>query len=493
MNISEFQEKLDSEFPGRYVILSRLGNGLFLFRDVTRNVEFEYKFRALVSKLRDRPDHVFFKTHGERVLEYQEILDRLAPNRFRVISFHGVGQSLKIEFMDVARNLVVHQTLASIKRKLGSDSEYLFSPTSKEAREKYINTCLEKYGVDSYSATDEFKGKYEATSVAKFGVTHPTKNPDVAAKISSSVNYDQMVASATKSNMDRLGVTHPMKLLEHRKKVFASFDEKYGVSNPIHVPGAMDKSIRTRIESGQIRTHDGLTFRQIAEMYDVPISFVRRSFKLNPETAIDRIKSYTPGGSSLAGLVSSWFIDVPSILDRKIPLSNRRPDILFDGKVIVECDGLFWHSELSANATWKPDRLYHSNKLLEYESLGYRALFFRSDEIFKKPDIVKSIISNALGRNLVKVHARKCSITDSVDKNFFVSNHLMGPGSGRSFGLVHDGVVVSAIRVKNVGDGGLDVSRFCNMSLTTVNGAYSRLIGHVSVRQTTRKHCRGLS
>ena len=45
-----------------------------------------------------------------------------------------------------------------------------------------FTTCLQKYGVDSYSKTNEYKYKLKKTSLEKYGVEHPMKSNIVKDK-----------------------------------------------------------------------------------------------------------------------------------------------------------------------------------------------------------------------------------------------------------------------------------------------------------------------
>jgi hypothetical protein len=47
----------------------------------------------------------------------------------------------------------------------------------------YANTCLDKYGVDHYSKTDQFKIDYANTCLDKYGVDHPMKTVEVFQKV----------------------------------------------------------------------------------------------------------------------------------------------------------------------------------------------------------------------------------------------------------------------------------------------------------------------
>src|SRR5574343_128977 len=46
----------------------------------------------------------------------------------------------------------------------------------------YANTCLDKYGVDHYSKTEQFKIDYANTCLDKYGVDHPMKTIEIFQK-----------------------------------------------------------------------------------------------------------------------------------------------------------------------------------------------------------------------------------------------------------------------------------------------------------------------
>ena len=65
----------------------------------------------------------------------------------------------------------------------------------------YANTCLDKYGVDHYSKTDQFKIDYANTCLDKYGVDHYSKT-------------DQFKIDYANTCLDKYGVDHPMKTIE---------------------------------------------------------------------------------------------------------------------------------------------------------------------------------------------------------------------------------------------------------------------------------------
>jgi hypothetical protein len=52
-----------------------------------------------------------------------------------------------------------------------------------EVDRKRKGTMLEKYGVESYNSTDEFKYRRKATWMEKYGVDNPTKNIEILEKV----------------------------------------------------------------------------------------------------------------------------------------------------------------------------------------------------------------------------------------------------------------------------------------------------------------------
>lgn len=63
-------------------------------------------------------------------------------------------------------------------------------------------------------------------------------------------------------------------------------------------------------------------------------------------------------------------------------------------------------------------------------------------------------------------------------KQFLIENHLMGPGSGKSFGLFFNDKLISLIQIrcKNIENKIYEISRFCTVLNTTVIGGFSKLL-----------------
>ena len=168
-------------------------------------------------------------------------------------------------------------------------------------------------------------------------------------------------------------------------------------------------------------------------------------------------------------------------------LSNDRHELkgseidiyLPDYRIGIELNGLFWHNELHK------DDNYHVNKLNNALDNGISLYQFYEDEWLYKKNIVKSIISNALNKNVNKYYARKCVIkkVDYKDAvNFFNTNHLQGYCNSKyRYGLYYNNELVSMMMFSktrintNNQRHEYEMTRFCNKLNATVIGGASKL------------------
>jgi len=119
-----------------------------------------------------------------------------------------------------------------------------------------------------------------------------------------------------------------------------------------------------------------------------------------------------------------------------------------DLEIGFEYNGLYWHSEsvlLHNNRSPKSDH----EKLLELQSQGIRLIQIFEDEWINKQDIVKSRITNILGKTSQKIPARQCCVREISSKEasrFCNSNHVMSAGrSNVRIGLYHADDLVSVM------------------------------------------------
>lgn len=168
--------------------------------------------------------------------------------------------------------------------------------------------------------------------------------------------------------------------------------------------------------------------------------------------------------------------------DRSI-LGNKEIDILVpSAKLGIEYDGLYWHSDEFRNKN------YHINKTEECIAANIRLIHIFEDEWSDKKEIIKSMLSNILGKTHKKIYARSCEIREVEQKekiDFLNANHIQGNVSSKiNYGLYYNDELVSLMcfgkpRInlgsKNTKDDEYELLRFCNKLYTTVIGGASKL------------------
>lgn len=372
--------------------------------------------------------------------------------------------------------------------------------STEECKKKIKETCLEKYGVENYTQTEEMKEKSKRTNLKKYGTEFAFSNETVKEKIKQT-NLEKYGVENPSSNeeikekrkqtclekfgteyylgsedvkqktVEKLGVDNPFRLPEIIQKIKKTNIEKYGVDHRMKIKDVAkannEKGLQTKIETGQVQIYDGKTVFDWAKITGYSQS---RFGVLVNQHGWDKAIKMTPRVSSLEAAMENFLIEENIEYNKQVSIEKSFADFSIRN-VLLEVDGLFWHSDK------KKDRNYHKNKRTMYIKNGYKPMFFREDEINHKFEIVKSIIRNKLGF-LESIGARKCKVV-KVDKKeakkFFIDNHLMGSGGGITYGLKLDDELLSCIQMRRKGES-WEVSRFCNKINSSISGAFTRLL-----------------
>lgn len=171
--------------------------------------------------------------------------------------------------------------------------------------------------------------------------------------------------------------------------------------------------------------------------------------------------------------------------DRTILPSGKEIDILIpDKKIGIEYDGLVWHSDKFKN------KRYHLDKTEECSKNGVRLIHIFEDEWVNKPELVKSMISNILGKSENRIFARKCiakTIDSKTANEFIEKNHIQGKAiSSINIGLFYLDELVSVMTFgkPRISMGhknkkyDYELIRFCNKLNTSVVGAAGKLFNY---------------
>jgi hypothetical protein len=363
---------------------------------------------------------------------------------------------------------------AGVRNKAETTNEKVYGGPAPacdlKIQQKIKETNLERYGGIAPLCSPQVRDKLKATNQKRYGVDNPFQNDRVKEKIKQIL-------------LDQYGVEHPIHNDEVKKRIIATCMEKYGYASPLASPEIRAQGITTRLELyGGIVLPNGSTLGDyLREHHRLDLNYTSCVHVLKKH-GFDLLKEYVEGDrvfgqtSSLEHVTSS-LLNTPPYM-KTIKLSDKKwskPDFKLSEDTYLDVDGLFFHSEV------RVDKDYHFKKRLKYEAAGLRLIQIRENEIRDKPQIVKSIISNALGKSQ-RIYARKCEFKKIPWKTaaaFLEENHLQGVGTyATTYGLESDFGLVMIMCVRRVGTG-IEISRMCTRLGYSVLGGFSRLVKNV--------------
>jgi very-short-patch-repair endonuclease len=401
-------------------------------------------------------------------MDSEELRDR---NRQTIQDRYGVDNISQVESFQAKKRETSLERYGN-EQFLGSDV----------GRVKVHQGVVDKYGVDNVFQLEEVKLKIRQTNLENLGVEMPTQCKEVMDKIEQTnierygcknpAQNEQVKEKTVSTNLDRYGCKNPTQNEQVKKKIVATNLDRYGFRSPQQSPEIKAKVRQNAIDSGRIKLHDGKDLTTLAKEFEIPYSTLVHHTALY---GVDLAIQMTPQISSLEKVIQSWLDEEKVNYKLHYRAGGRISDFwLSDTKIIIELDGLYWHSDIH-----RPDD-YHIVKRDTYIENGYTPLFFREDEVNNKLPIVKSIIMNKLGRS-TRMFARKCTIVEvsrAESALFFETNHLMGKGRGTTYGLKYGDEIISCIVIRNTRGNDYEISRFCHKLGYQVVGGLSKLITH---------------
>ncbi len=375
-----------------------------------------------------------------------------------------------------------------------------------EVREKYKKTCLLKYGVDNVSKDKTVNIKRTQTFLNKYGTTTPFQNNEIKEKIykTNLIKYgckiptqnEKIKIKMIETVIKHYGVSHPLKCSEVKEKIKKTCLLRYGVDSPTKSNIMKEKSrlkfYKNLLNSDRLKDRCVPLFEKedyidVTHNYSWKCTICNTNFEdILDNGHIPRCPLCYPKLSGCSKFEKE-IIDFckqyyPNLIenDRTI-LNGKELDIYIpEIKLAIECDGLYWHSELQG-----VDKNYHLKKTKECEKKNIQLIHIFEDEWYNKQDIIKSILLAKMGKIKNKIYARKCIIKEvsSIEaKDFLFENHLQGSIAGASIGLYYNNELVSILtygkpRFNKKYD--IEILRFCNKKNTIVVGGLSKLSKYV--------------
>lgn len=337
---------------------------------------------------------------------------------------------------------------------------------NKDVRKKTVATNREKYGSDAPMQNKEVQTKAQNTIQQHYGVDNIFQNEDIKQKI-------------TQTLVEKYGVEHPAHHQDIRNKMAATCRERYGAASPLESQRIREQIYTTYKEQHpEMLLPNGLTITEYLQKHERDLEYTSCKYVFL-KFGFDTLREYVENGKNF-GRISSLELWASTLFglpthDNYISI-KQKPDFILNATTYIDVDGLYFHS----NYIMK-NKKYHFDKRLSYERAGFRLLQFREDEIFNKPQIVKSMIQNIQGLNQ-KRYARQCTLRDvpwKEAKDFLNENHLQGAGSpARCLGLYHQEILLQLIGIKTKASS-LEILRLCTRNNWSLVGGFSKLLTEV--------------
>lgn len=327
-------------------------------------------------------------------------------------------------------------------------------------------TCKERYGVDHYYQSDEFKTKSKDTKFKHYGVEHHMKSQEF--KSSMRERYKALH-----------GVEHCFENEDVKKKLNKHFQEKYSVDWPMQNPELhkvmhehssitqttnfynnvilKDEYVCPMFSLDEWLNRDRSNYMQQFKWKCKKCGKLFESHLMRANKFIARCYDCYPVETDTSEFEKEITSFISNLGDFEvINHTNENRNIISHGEIdivvkknghpilFIEADGLYWHSIKNGK-----DKTYHINKTEQCDKLNVQLLHIFDDEWNNKRHIVESRIKDLLGIYEHKIFARKCEvkeITSGESKKFLNENHLQGNCNAKvKLGLFYDNELVSVM------------------------------------------------
>lgn len=413
----------------------------------------------------------------------QKVKSWLSANAPHIELLYWAGAAVsKSKFRDNNSGRVFELKFSYVKDCLKKNVNYPFGVPNQERRKPTQKSEAERWLQEHASHIEivEWSGRASKESVfldkqtnVKFKYKFSCLKVDLSRfpGMNPGIEKIDRAKKARTTLKQKRGVENVSQLPEVKKKVQETCLVKYGAKNPLLNKTVQEKAYRGKIKNGSIKTINGKTIREICKEKDISPSWANYLQRTEGDDALESFKKH----ESYLEVKIEMLLQKNNIqYEKQFQLENRFYDFrILKSNILIECNGNYWHCEKFR------DRSYHKNKKDLALSYDYQCLFFREDEINDKIEIIESIILNKLKLNNKKIFARKCCakiLNKDESKKFFEENHLMGPGSGRTYALINDcDEIVCAMQIKG-NNKKIEISRQCSVKNVNVVGGFSKLL-----------------
>ena len=359
---------------------------------------------------------------------------------------------------------VANSEIISEKKRLTSLSRYgtEYSFQSEEVKAKITATNIEKYGTSNINAVESIRHKIQKTNLEKYGCKHTFQSPEVKQKIKHTLET-------------RYGADHPLKTA-NKTKTFNTFSRFSDLMIPQFT---LEEYIETRKKSDKYSQK----FEWLCNRCESKFKYGYYDGKRPKCPNCDL--SFSAPEYFIQEILTSANIEFQQN-DRTTISPYELDFIIHNKRIAIECNGNYWHSELSGRG-----KTYHLNKTQECNKAGYDLIHILESEINNEPELVKNRILSKLGvLPATRIHTRQCTV-EEINTNtkceFLNRFHIQGNDSSSiRLGLFYETELISVMTFcklrKALGskhsDGSWELSRFCSNYEYIAPGNGSKLLKH---------------
>lgn len=374
----------------------------------------------------------------------------------------------------------------SIKKGYSKYCSVGCSNRSISHKNKVKQTNLERYGVENPTQSREILNRIQQTNLERYGAINPSQSKDIQKKIK-------------QTNLERYGVEYSCLNKDVQNKSKQTNIKKYGVEYGVMTDVARQNLISSRTSSVLDKHSDVIDVDYENGIYICSCPHPsydlcsQKQYSIKSSAYFDRKRDYTEpctvilpfdsnrnNGTTIEMFVRAILDEagVEYLTNIRDVISQKELDIYIPSKhPAIECNGIYWHS------TECKSHDYHMQKFIDCNEKGIQLLTIWEDWIYKKPEIVKSVLLSKLGLNKT-IYARKCIIKEmNTVSSFLDANHIQGCTPSRvKLGLYYNDELVSVMTfgfrqtMASKKSGEWDLTRFCNKLNINVVGAASRLL-----------------
>lgn len=360
---------------------------------------------------------------------------------------------------------------------------------AKEVQEKIKQTNLDRYGAENVFASEYGKQKIRETNLEKFGTESAMQADEVKQTLRNNIEKRHGgLGGASKTILEKMKQTN---LERYGSENIRS--SEYGKQK---IKESLNRKIKSFEKENDCTRLLSLGLKHSYKIFDILnikcIHYQARTYIKNSDINLELFKELDEKFENETKLYNSryeveiheWLSSIYSgkILVNKYNIikDNTKKQLDFyipDKKLAIEFNGNYYHS---VNAGKDPN--YHLNKTQLCQEKGIRLIHIFEYEWLMKKDIIKSIISSALGIYETKIYARECEVREvnsKATRQFLDENHLQGfVASSYRLGLYYNDELVQLLcfgknRFKK---NEVELLRMCTKKNTQVIGGFSKLL-----------------